>query len=87
MHKLLASILSLLLSISLLAPVTCGQARPIAVLPQPVVVTAAEGVFLLRPDTLIVSDKANQRTARMLAQWLAPATGYTAQAESAGGCR
>ncbi len=36
----------------------------------------AEGVFVLRPDTLIVSDKANQRTANMLVQWLAPATGY-----------
>lgn len=81
MHKLLASILSLLLSISLLAPVTRGQARTISVLPQPAIQSVTEGVFVLRADTLIVSDKPNQRTATMLAQWLAPATGYILKAK------
>jgi hexosaminidase len=76
LHKLLASILCLILSIAFLSPVTLGQARTISVLPQPTVQTPAEGIFVLRPDTLIVSDKANQKTADMLARWLAPATGY-----------
>lgn len=76
MHKLLASILCLFLSIALLAPVTLGQARAISVLPQPAIQSVAEGTFVLRPNTSIVSDKANQKTANMLARWLAPATGY-----------
>lgn len=76
MHNRTSSILSLFLSIMLLAPLAMGQARTISILPQPAIQSVTEGVFLLKPDTSIVSDKANQLTANMLARWLAPATGY-----------
>ena len=79
LNKHLASSRCLLLSITLLtqlAPISRSQTRAISVLPQPAVQSVAEGVFVLRPDTLIVSDKTNQKTANMLARWLAPATGY-----------
>lgn len=77
MHKLLTSTLTLLLLNAVLVPNTLGQTRTIAVLPQPAIQTATEGVFVLRADTSIVSDKPNQQTANLLTQWLAPATGYT----------
>jgi len=75
LRKLIA-LFTLLLSIFLLTSVVMAQSRDIAVLPQPAIQSVSEGTFTLRPDTLIVSDKANQRTANMLAGWLAPATGY-----------
>lgn len=53
-----------------------GQARTISVLPQPAIQSVSEGVFVVKPDTLIVADKANQRAANLLAKWLGPATGY-----------
>jgi hexosaminidase len=80
--KLLASIPTLLVSIMLLAPATMGQSQSIAVLPQPAVLTVNEGVFVLRPETMIVSDKPNQRTANMLAHWLRPSTGYALKVQA-----
>jgi hexosaminidase len=67
---------SLLLAIVLVAQVTLGQARQPAVLPQPAIQSVSDGVFVLKPETSIISDKANQRSAKMLAQWLSPSTGY-----------
>ena len=55
---------------------TTALLADIAILPQPVSVQAREGVFTLDRDTRIVSDAANASTAGMLAQWLAPATGF-----------
>lgn len=79
MKILLAWGVALLLSISLLVfpRFANAQVREISVLPQPATVTTADGSFILRPDTLIVSDKANQKTGNLLAQWLRNATGYS----------
>jgi len=54
-----------------------AQVREISVLPQPATVTTADGSFILRPSTQIVSDKANHKTGNLLAQWLRNATGYS----------
>ena len=79
MKILLAWGVALLLSILLLVipRFANAQVREISVLPQPATVTTADGSFILRPDTLIVSDKANQKTGNLLAQWLRNATGYS----------
>src|SRR5688500_20404667 len=53
-----------------------AQSRDIAVLPQPAIRSVAEGTFVLRADTLIVSDKPNLRIGKMLAGYLGPPTGY-----------
>lgn len=81
MPKLLTSIPSLLLSILFLAGAALGQAKTVALLPQPAIQSVTEGVFVLRPETSIVSDKPNQLTANMLSRWLAPATGYALKAK------
>jgi hexosaminidase len=49
------------------------------ILPQPVTVQRAEGLFTLRLDTRVFVEKATQSTGAMLAQWLKPATGYSLQ--------
>lgn len=54
----------------------------ISVIPQPVSVAPADGAFTLRPDTRIVADEPNRATATMLAEWLAPATGYSLRISS-----
>lgn len=78
MKKLLALGLSFFLCFALLVlpHVTSAQVREISVLPQPASLSAVEGSFVLRPDTLIISDKANHPTGTMLAHWLATSTGY-----------
>ncbi len=70
---------AMLLSISLLVfpRLTNAQVREISVLPQPAIVTTADGSFILRPDTLIVSDKSRHKTGTLLAQWLRNSTGYS----------
>ncbi|MGI8896869.1 MAG: beta-N-acetylhexosaminidase [Pyrinomonadaceae bacterium] len=79
MKILLAWGVTLLLSISLLVfpRLTNAQVQEIAVLPQPATITTIDGFFILRPDSLIVSDKANHKTGTLLAQWLRNATGYS----------
>jgi hexosaminidase len=52
-----------------------AQAMAISVIPRPVSLTVGEGSFTVRGDTKIVTDKATHNTGRMLARWLAPATG------------
>lgn len=51
-------------------------AQEISVIPQPVQLSRKDGSFTLRPDTIIVADEALQPVARLLAEWLAPATGF-----------
>jgi hexosaminidase len=46
------------------------------VIPRPTRVELREGVFALRADTVIRADAANEATARLLRDWLAPATGW-----------
>jgi N-acetyl-beta-hexosaminidase len=58
-----------------LALATPAAAQEIAVIPQPVRVEAGEGAFVLQESASIVTDQANLRTARLLAQWLQPSTG------------
>ncbi len=58
----------------LIAPLLDGQ-----IVPRPVSVTPGEGTFVLRPDTRIVAAAAARDTAKLLARWLAPATGYALQ--------
>ena len=53
-----------------------AAAQQVPVIPQPVRVETGEGAFVLRDATPIVTDDANEGTAHLLAQWLAPATGY-----------
>jgi hexosaminidase len=59
-----------------LTPTAHAQGRKISILPQPVSLQAGDGSFALRSDTRIVADKASQSTAKMLARWLRPATGF-----------
>ncbi len=79
MKILLAWGVALLVSILLLVfpRFANAQVREISVLPQPATVATADGSFILRPSTQIVSDKANHRTGNLLAQWLRNATGYS----------
>jgi hexosaminidase len=55
----------------------------VAVLPRPAKLSFGEGVFNLRSDTKIVTDKANKNSGTMLVHWLAPATGYVLRTEQA----
>lgn len=48
-----------------------------AVVPVPVKMEVGEGVFALAPDTVIVADQASADTARQLAAYLQPATGFS----------
>jgi hexosaminidase len=64
-----------LLLAAMLAPAAAAQ-ETISVIPQPVKLERQRGQFTLRADTAIIADAANWQTAGMLADWLAPATGF-----------
>lgn len=49
--------------------------REVAVIPQPASLSAGEGAFTLRPDTVIVTDNQTEEVGRLLSGMLAPATG------------
>ena len=64
-----------------------GAAAPspaIAVIPQPVKVTARAGHFPLTPRTVIWTDAASVEVGRQLARYLEPATGFTLALRSSG---
>ena len=71
------------------APARAAEPRPIAVVPQPVSVTAQNGAFELTPDTVIYTDRGTRDLGRRLASYLEPATGLNlrVQAGSGGGRR
>jgi hexosaminidase len=50
--------------------------RQISIIPQPVTVTGMEGEFILKPDTVVVTDKAAAAVARRFTADIAAATGY-----------
>src|SRR5258708_3993678 len=49
----------------------------LTILPQPEHITPGEGSFLLTPDTVIVTDPQTHPTGQLLADFLAPALGFT----------
>src|SRR5690606_4612032 len=52
-----------------------GGPPPLTVIPQPVRLQAADGSFILRPETRIVAEAACAGQAEMLRTYLKPATG------------
>jgi hexosaminidase len=58
-------------------------ARPIAIIPQPVSVTARPGSFTLTADTVIHTDRATADLGRWLARYLEPATGFNLRVRAA----
>ncbi len=79
MKVLILNMLVVSAALALTATITAAGARAangIAVIPQPGQVELREGAFLLQRETVIVSDEENEPTARLLAAWLAPATGW-----------
>jgi hexosaminidase len=71
------------------APAKAAQPRPIAIVPQPVSVTAQKGAFTLTADTIIYTDRGTRDLGHRLALYLEPATGLNlrVQAGSGGGGR
>jgi hexosaminidase len=56
-----------------------------SVIPKPLAVTSADGVFTLRPEATIAAGPGARRAAALLAGLLRPATGYRLPIASAGG--
>jgi hexosaminidase len=61
----------------LLPPIGARGEQPVSIIPKPVSVTTRSGAFTLRPDTQIFST--NTKLAQDLADYIAPATGYSLQ--------
>ncbi len=74
---------------SLAAGALAADSTPaVAIIPKPVTLTTGSGVFTLKPATVITTDRATARVGRILADSLAPATGFTlrvSEAPAAGG--
>ena len=56
--------------------------RPIAIIPQPVSVSAQPGSFTLTAETVIYTDRATADLGRRLAQYLEPATGFNLRVQA-----
>jgi len=69
-------ILCILVAPALVLTSFCAAVNGVAVIPQPSVLTPAEGVFAFKPDTAILTDPASRLSAQMLSRALGAATGY-----------
>jgi hexosaminidase len=63
--------------VSFVAPTDAWASnKPISIIPSPVHMISKAGSFRLKPDTLIVTDRASASEAHKLSRLLSPATGY-----------